>query len=314
MVPTAQIALIFPGQGSQFPGMGRELAETRAEARAVFDEADRIAGRSISGLCFEGSEDELRRTSNTQPALFVASAAALAVLRAGGIDGAMTAGHSLGEYTALYAAGALDFQTALGLVEVRGRAMERTGRNRPGAMAALLGSEDAPIEELCNEASTAGIVVPANWNSPGQVVVSGEEAGVDRAVEIAKDFKIKRAVKLNVGGAFHSPLMIEAADELGGMLAQAEIRPPRLKFVANVNARFLDDAESIRSSLADQLTQCVMWSDCVRTLADAGATHFVEVGPGNVLTGLLKRIDRALIGLTFASPGDVPKVKSALSG
>lgn len=307
-----QIALIFPGQGSQQPGMGKVLAEASAEARAIFEEADAVLGRPISKLCMEGTEEELRRTSNTQPAVYVTSAAALAVLRAAGIDGSAAAGHSLGEYTALYAAGGVDFATGLRLLEARGKAMEKAGELRHGAMAALLGIDDARTEEVCREASSAGVVVAANLNSPGQVVISGEEAGVDRAIELAKAAGAKRGIKLNVGGAFHSPLMTGAAEELAKTLEVSIIHQPKLMFLANVSANVLSDPAEIRSSLLRQLTSCVRWSDCVRKMASLGITRFIEVGPGNVLTGLVKRIDGNVKGISFGGPADLEKLRAWL--
>lgn len=301
----SEIALIFPGQGSQQPAMGKALAETYPEAREIFEAADDLLGRSISKLCFEGSEEALRQTVNTQPALYVTSAAALAVLRANGFDGSMTAGHSLGEYTALYAAGALDFATGLRLVQARGEAMEQAGRNRPGTMAAVLGLAADRVEEVCREASSAGILAAANWNSPQQVVLSGEEKAIDRAVELATGAGAKLAIKLNVGGAFHSPLMGEAAELLKAALESATISAPRLRFVANVSGGFVEDADSIRRGLLDQLTACVRWSDSVARMAESGAGHFIEVGPGKVLSGLMRRIDRKLKSYSFSNPGDL---------
>jgi [acyl-carrier-protein] S-malonyltransferase len=271
--------------------MSRDFAEAYPEARRIFEQADDILARSISRLCFEGSEEELRRTSNTQPALYVASAAALAALRAEGREGGMAAGHSLGEYTALYAAGVFDFATGLRLVDLRGRAMEQAGINRPGTMAALLGLDPEKVEPVCAEASAEGIVVPANWNNSQQIVISGEEKGIDRAIELAKAAGAKRAMKLNVGGAFHSPLMGEAAEALREALKDVPFSAPRLRFVANVSARFVDDPEEIRKGLTEQILHCVRWSESILTLVGADAETFLEVGPGNVLTGLLKRID-----------------------
>jgi [acyl-carrier-protein] S-malonyltransferase len=293
--------------------MGKLLAEASAEARAIFEQADEVLGRSISKLCFEGTEEELRRTSNTQPAMFTASAAALAALLAAGFDGEFTAGHSLGEYTALYAAGSIDFATGLQLVQTRGQAMEEAGRNRPGVMAALLGLPEEKADEICREASSAGIVAAANFNSPTQPVISGEEAAVDRAIELAKAAGCKKAMKLNVGGAFHSPLMSEAAERLATALQSAAISPPQMVFINNVAAETLTDPESIRRSLLTQLTSCVKWTDCVRKIAALGATHLVEVGPGNVLTGQLKRINPELRGRTFFNLRDLEELQTWLT-
>jgi [acyl-carrier-protein] S-malonyltransferase len=307
------IALLFPGQGSQAPGMGRAFAQAAPAAREIFDRADAVLGRSISKLCFEGAEEELRRTANTQPALYVACAAALAHLRAQGIDGAIVGGHSLGEYTALLAAGAMDFETGLKLVELRGRAMEEAGRNRHGTMAAVLNLDDDKVGKVCEEASSSGVVVPANFNSPGQVVISGEEPAIERAIELAKEAGARRAMKLNVGGAFHSPLMAEAAERLRAVLARAAIDAPRLRFVANVSAGFVDDPEVIRRSLADQLLNPVRWTDSIRTMVEAGARRFIEVGPGSVLTGLLKRIDKSASALAYNHPDVAGQLGDLLS-
>lgn len=311
---TATLALIFPGQGSQQAGMGRALAERYPEARRLFDEADAVLGRSISRLCFEGPEEELQRTVNTQPALYVTSAAALAALRAEGMDGGAVAGHSLGEYTALYAGGAIDFATGLRLVQARGEAMEVAGKQRPGAMAAVLGLDDGKVEGVCRDCSGPdGVVVAANLNSPGQIVLSGDEVAVDRACARATAEGAKRAIKLKVGGAFHSPLMQPAVDLMRPKLEGATISAPRLRFVANVSADFVEEPEAIRGSLILQITSCVRWTQCVERLRDAGCGRFVEVGSGKVLAGLLKRIDKSLAGASFGSPEDLAGVRAVVS-
>ncbi len=306
---TAAIALIFPGQGSQTPGMGKDIAENYPSAKELFEQADAILGRSLSKICWEGSEEELRQTSNTQPALYVAGAAALAALRAEGLDGSATAGHSLGEYTALYAAGVFDFETGLRLVDARARGMEQAGRDRPGAMAALLGLADEKVEPVCLEASSVGIVVPANWNCPQQVVISGDPAAIDRGIELAKAAGAKKAMKLNVAGAFHSPLMAPAVESLRSALGKAVLFPPRIKFVANFGAHFLSDPEVIRLNLLEQLISPVRWTQSVQALAGSGITTFLELGAGSVLTALLKRIDRSLAGQAIAKAEDIKRFK-----
>lgn len=312
-IRSSTTALIFPGQGSQAPGMGKELAEAYPEAREIFAQADEILGRSISTLCFEGPAEDLQKTINTQPALYVASAAALAAFRAEGFEGAFAAGHSLGEYTALYAAGSLEFETGLRLVDARSRAMERACQNKPGAMAAIIGLDEETVSAICAEACEAGdlgVVVAANRNSPGQVALSGDEAAVDRATVLAKEKKARAAIKLKVGGAFHSPLMEEAALLLGPRIDQAEFSAPRLRFVANVTGDFVTEPAAIREGLKTQITSCVLWSESIRTMAEAGATTFVELGPGKILTGLVKRIDKSCDRVNIATPTDLAKLKA----
>lgn len=308
--PTSSIALIFPGQGSQQTGMGKDLADRYPESRAIFEEADAVLDRPISQICFEGPEEELQRTINTQPALYVTSAAALAALRIEGLEGGATAGHSLGEYTALYAAGAMDFATGLRLVQKRGEAMEASGKQRPGTMAAVIGLDDGKIDSVCSDSSgDDGVVVAANHNSPGQIVLSGDEPALDRAIERATAEGAKRAIKLKVGGAFHSPLMQPAVDLMSPELDAASLSPPRLRFVANVCADFVSDPEAIRDSLKRQITSCVRWSQSIERLREEGFSHFIEVGSGKVLTGLLRRIDRGLKGYNFGNPDDLDGLK-----
>lgn len=309
------IAMIFPGQGSQAVGMGRACAEASPAARALFEEADAVLGRPLSTLCFEGPEDELKLTVNTQPALYVASAAALALLRAEGLEPDAVAGHSLGEYSALYAAGVFDFATGLRLVAARGKAMYEAGLARPGTMAAILSLENEQVLAICEQASAAkGCVVPANWNSPGQVVISGDPEAVAEAVRLAQEAGSRRSVMLPVSGAFHSPLVQPAVDVMRAELADADLCAPRCKFVANVSADFVSDPEVIREGLAQQIISPVRWEESVRRIAGVGIRTFVEVGSGKVLSGLLKRIEKECSGVPFGQPADLEAVKVAIGG
>ena len=305
------IAMIFPGQGSQAVGMGRALAEAHSCARELFERADAILEQPLTQLCFEGPEDDLKQTVNTQPALYVASAAALSVLRGEGIEPSIVAGHSLGEYSALYAAGVFDFETGLRLVAARGRAMYEAGQARPGAMAALLNLNGETVDRICAEASALGHVAPANWNSPQQIVVSGEPTAVEEAVRLAREAGSRRSLLLPVSGAFHSPLVQPAVEVMEKELAEAIFHSPRCRFVANVSGAIVEDVEAIRRGLADQIVSCVRWADSVATMAGAGAELFIEVGSGKVLTGLLRRIDKSLKGVAFGAPEDFDAVKAA---
>jgi [acyl-carrier-protein] S-malonyltransferase len=287
----AGCAFLFPGQGSQYVGMGRTLTEEFPAAARVFAEAGETLGFDLATLCFEGPEEELRKTLNTQPALYVKSLAVLAVL-GDGLSPAYVAGHSLGEYSALAAAGAISFADGLRAVRKRGELMYASGVKRPGTMAAILGLAGERVAALCEEASAAGLVQPANYNSPGQVVISGEVAGVERAVELAPGWGAKRATQLNVSGAFHSALMEDARDELADFLAGVKIHDARVPVIANVSARPATAAAEIRRNLIDQMTSPVLWEGTLRFLLDGGIVEFYEVGAGKVLRGLLRSVDR----------------------
>ncbi len=280
-------SFLFPGQGSQYVGMGADLAQHDVRAREVFARADAALGFALSKICFEGPEEELRQTSNTQPAIFVHSMAMLALLDA---RPAMVAGHSLGEYSALVCAGALDFDDAVRLVRLRGELMHRCGVERPGTMAAVIGMDDAVLEEVCAAASAAGIVQPANFNSPGQIVISGSIDGVRQAMRLAKERGARMVKELNVSGAFHSPLMEPAQDGLREAIARVKFRDASIPVYANVTAAPVRDAGEIKELLVRQLTNPVRWNASVQRMAADGATEFVEVGPGSVLQGLVKRI------------------------
>lgn len=286
------VVLLFPGQGSQTPGMGKDLAERFPAARDVFAAADAAIGAPLSRLCFEGPADELTRTLNAQPALLVHGAAVWAVVRDTlGPDVVAAAGHSLGEFTAYHAADALPLAEAVKLVRRRGELMFEAGERRPGAMAAILGNLTAPIEAICAQATKeAGLAVPANYNSPGQIVVSGEVAGVERAMALAKEAGGK-PIRLNVSGAFHSPLMQEAATGLEHALDLAHFGDPRFAVYANVNAQPVKSAALARRLLVEQLTAPVQWARELESIALLNPDAlYVEMGPGTVLKGLAKKI------------------------
>ncbi len=286
------IVLLLPGQGSQKVGMGRDLFDASAAARDAFETVDRVTGEAISALAFEGPGDQLRLTHNAQPALLAHSAAAWAMV--GDVLAPFVraaAGHSLGEFSAYHTAGTLDLEDAARIVRRRGDLMYATGRARPGAMSAVLGTMSRSIEDICTEASEAGLVVPANYNSPEQVVISGETAGVERAMELAKAAGAKRCLPLPVSGAFHSPLMEPAVAGLDAALASATLRDPRVPVYANADATAVTSAESARALLLQQLTSPVQWTQVMQALVHAYPDAiFVELGTGSVLSGLARRI------------------------
>jgi [acyl-carrier-protein] S-malonyltransferase len=293
----SNVAFIFPGQGSQSVGMGRAVAAASPAAAAVFAAADDALGESISSLAWDGPDERLNRTENAQPALLAASIAYLVAAneRANATGHALpeprfAAGHSMGQYSAMVAAGALDLADGVRLVRERGLQMQASGAGRDGAMAAVLGLDDAAIPELVRQASAHGVFAVANRNSPGQVVVSGERAAIDAAAEIAKALGAKRAIVLPVSVAAHSPLMAGAATAMRGILAGVEFHDPRVPLLANADARAITTADGARAELVEHLTAGVDWVRAVETMAAAGVDTFVEVGPGKVLTNLVKRI------------------------
>jgi [acyl-carrier-protein] S-malonyltransferase len=293
----SQLAFVFPGQGSQSVGMGRAFADASPAAASVFDAADRALGASISTLAWEGPADQLDLTENAQPALLATSIAILAALRerwaAAGLDvpvPAFAAGHSMGQYSALVAAGALSIEDGVRLVRERGRLMQASGQGRDGAMAALIGLDDARLPEVVAGAASHGTFVVANRNAPGQVVVSGVRAAVEAGAELARSLGAKRAIVLPVSVAAHSPLMAEAADGMRKALDGIEFRDPEPRLLANADARPIETAAACRAELVEHLTTGVDWIRIVEAMRANGVTTFVEVGPGRVLTGLIRRI------------------------
>ena len=280
-------AYVFPGQGAQFIGMGKDLYETNPQAKELFDEANRILGFDIVRIMFEGTEEELKQTRVTQPAVFIHSVISAKALGEE-FKPDMVAGHSLGEFSALTAAGALSFEDGLKLVHKRALAMQKACEERPSTMAAILGLADEKVEEIC--AGVEGVVVAANYNCPGQIVISGEVEAVDAACEQLKAAGAKRALRLNVGGAFHSPLMESAREELAKAIAEAPIQAPVCPVYQNVDAKPHTDPDEIRQNLITQLTASVRWTQSVQNMLADGAEEFVECGPGNVLTGLIAKI------------------------
>jgi [acyl-carrier-protein] S-malonyltransferase len=289
-------AYVFPGQGSQFPGMAKDLYENDANARVFFEHANNILGFTITDVMFNGTEEDLKRTNVTQPAIFLHSVIKAKVL-GDAFQPAMVAGHSLGEFSALVAAGAMEFSDALKLVAARANAMQKACELQPGTMAAILGLEDAKVEEVCAEVSAnagKGVVVPANYNCPGQLVISGTIEAVNAACEALKAAGAKRALVLPVGGAFHSPLMEPARAELATAIAYTPIVDPRCPVYQNVDARAHTDPARIKANLIAQLTAPVRWTQTMQHMLADGATKVVEVGPGNVLQGLFKKVSREL--------------------
>lgn len=283
-------AFVFPGQGAQFPGMGKDLYENSAEAKALFEKANDILGFNITDIMFEGEVDDLKQTKVTQPAIFLHSVLLAKTLKDFAPD--MVAGHSLGEFSALVANGTLTFEDGLKLVSQRAMAMQKACEIEPSTMAAIVGLEDDVVEAVCAEIDD--VVVPANYNCPGQLVISGSEAGIDKACELLKEKGAKRALKLVVGGAFHSPFMEPAREELAAAIEATTFSQPTCPVYQNVDAKPVTDPAEIKENLIAQLTAPVKWTQIVQNMIADGATSFTEVGPGKVLQGLVKKVDRQM--------------------
>jgi [acyl-carrier-protein] S-malonyltransferase len=287
-------AMLFPGQGSQYIGMGRDLVDRFPAVADTYREADEVLGFPISRLCFSGDEETLRETRNAQPAILLHSMAVTRILKAeAGIEPSIVAGHSLGEYSALAGAGAIDDMDALRIVRRRGELMFDAGLAAPGTMAAIIGMSREDVQRICSEASTAGMtVVTANINSPGQIVISGHIEAVEKAMELALEGGAKKSIRLNVSGAFHSPLVAPAQTELVDYIKSFRIEDTTVKVISNADAAVVRSSEEIVDALSRQLTNPVLWSDSMTLLKDQWEGEILEVGPGNVLAGLMKRIDR----------------------
>jgi len=312
----SKTALIFPGQGSQFVGMGKDLYQQCQAAQKVFDQAGQILGFDLAKVCFEGPAEKLNATDVQQPAIFTHSVAVLEAIKASAgpmIEPSYAAGLSLGEYTAYYAAGSLDFASALKLVHQRGRFMQQAAEQNPGSMVSVMGLSDEQVMQLCQQAAGGQVLVAANFNCPGQVVISGERPACERAVRLAEEMGAARVVPLDVAGAFHSPLMQPAADKLLQVLHSVHFKPPSLPVITNVDCNSYADADQIVDSLYRQVTAATYWCRSMRKLCDNGVTQFYELGPKRVLSSFMRRINRSARVTSVGTADELAKLLDAVA-